>query len=421
MNEKLLQYLWQYKIFRNFNFKDTEGNNIDILDFGQWNSNSGPDFLCAKIKTKGLTLVGNIEIHLKSSDFLTHKHNENPAYKNLILHVVYEHDIDLELLKHKNISTLELANYVDVSSIDKYKILSESKQDIPCKTLLSKKIIPFLFFERTLLKKLEEKSDLLSRSLKQYKNDYEAVLFHRMAYAFGLKTNAEIFQQIAEILDFSVIRKVSQNLFQLEALFFGTAGWLEHAQDETTQKWQQEYRFLQSKHRLSKLHISPKFLRMRPANFPTIRLAQLAQLYHCTPQLFSKIITSGKWEDLSKLFEKVRASSYWDNHYKFGKFTTKSSPKTLSEEFINRILINTVLPFRYFYYKNRNEGNADEILDLYKQATAEDNYIMREWKSIGIFCKNALESQALLWYFKNYCIAKKCLNCDIGYSIIKKS
>ncbi len=232
MNEKLLQYLWNYKIFTDYNFKDIDGNSIEIIDYGKWNSDSGPDFLMAKIKINDLILVGNIELHIKSSDWIFHQHSQNPDYKNIILHVVFQNDADIQEHKSRNIPTLELRHYVDENVFRKYEHLMDENQFIPCEKIFSPDKIPVNFHEENLLRRLEEKSLTIEQDLKIHKNNYEAVLFQHLAYAFGLKINAAVFKQLAETIDFVVVNKIRQNKTQLEALFFGIAGWLQNPGDE---------------------------------------------------------------------------------------------------------------------------------------------------------------------------------------------
>ena len=419
MTEKLLQYLWNYKIFKSFDFKDTEGNAIEILDFGKWNSDSGPDFLFAKIKTKDLVLAGNIELHIKSSDWIFHNHSGDPNFDNLILHVVYQNDVEIEEFSNKNIPTLELKQYIEEETLWKYEQLLHENEFIACEKIFDPKNIPFQFAEEKLLKKLDEKSLEIEASLKNFKNNYEAVLFHYLAYAFGLKVNAAIFKQIAESIDFSVINKIRQNETQLEALLFGTANWLENPEDGQMKIWKREFDFLQTKFQLPDLKFNPKFLRLRPPNFPTIRLSQLANLYHKEPNLFSKIIQAKTIAELLEIFHRVKASEYWDNHFNFGKICEVNNEKFLTKSFVEILIINAVLPIKYTYHKYHNEEITDEILDLYREITAEENTITKGWKNLGVQIENSLESQAFIYHYKNFCESKNCLNCSIFFKTMK--
>ncbi len=420
MNEKLLQYLWNFKVFGNFDFKDTNGNAIEILNFGKWNTNSGPDFLLAAIKSKNVIHVGNIELHVKSSDWIFHQHSHDVNYQNIILHVVFEHDIEIEEFTLKNIPTLELRNYIDENTIKKYEKFANGNHFISCEKLFNPLNIPFHFHEENVLKKLQEKSFFIEEDLERSKNDFEAVLFHHLAYSFGLKVNAFIFKQIAESIDFSVINKIRQNKIQLEALFFGISGWLEKPIDGQTKIWSREFNFLTVKFRLSNIKIHPKFLRLRPPNFPTIRLSQMADLYSQHQNLFSKIISVQNVEELYTIFKDIKASEYWDDKFNFGKTSSHHQPKNLTKEFIDLIILNTILPIKYTYHKYHNEEISEEIINFYKYLPPEKNSVIKNWENLKISINTSLESQSLIYHFKNSCETKNCLNCGIGFKILKE-
>lgn len=416
MTEKELQYLWNNQIFKSVNFKDTEGNPIEILDFGKWNHNSGADFLEAKIKYKNLIFAGNIELHLKSSDWVAHHHSNDKAYDNVILHAVYQHDKNIETLQQRSVPTLELKPYID----EKYfsnKILNTDFPIKTCNKTFKSTPIPRSFLEKLLIEKLNKKSETIELQLIQYKNDYEAVLFHTLAYSFGLKINAEIFQNIAQSVPFSVIRKIQQNPLQLEALFFGKSGWLDTPQDQETQIWQKEFRFIQSKFGIDNFTFSPKFLRLRPPNFPTIRLSQLANLIHIFPSLFSKIIEAKDANDIQNLFTSVRASKYWEEHFTFGKKSAKIQPKPLSKDFINLLIINTIFPIKYTYLKNKQKNAIEEIIQDFSQIPPENNAIIKELSHFHIQFSSALDTQAFIHFYHHYHNPKKCLHCDIVHQI----
>ncbi|SDQ31465.1 Protein of unknown function [Chryseobacterium soldanellicola] len=420
MTEKLLQYLWNYKVFKHFDFKDIEGNSVEIIDFGKWNTDSGPDFLLAKIKINKVIFAGNIELHVKSSDWIFHNHSQDPNYQNIILHVVFQNDTDIEELSKKNIPTLELKDYIDPDIFHRYEKLSEENQFIPCEKIVSQNKIPVNFHKENILKKLEAKSKEIEKSLEQYKNNFEAVLFHHLAYSFGLKVNAFIFKQIAENVDFTIINKIRQNETQLEALFFGISGWLENPVDDQMKIWKREFDFITAKFTISDVKIHPKFLRLRPPNFPTLRLSQLANLYYQHQNLFSKLINSKNSDDLFEIIKNVKASEYWDNHFNFGKISTVDQPKFLSKDFMELIILNAILPVKYTYHKFHREEISTEILDFYKKISSEKNSIIDSWKNLGIQCKTALESQSLIYHHKNYCETKNCLNCGIGFKLLKE-
>lgn len=420
MNEKLLQYLWNFKVFNNFNFKDTHGNSIEILNFGRWNTDSGPDFLMATIKAKNVILVGNIELHVKSSDWIFHQHSHDPNYQNIILHVVFQHDVEIEEFTAKDIPTLELRNYIDERNINKYKEFTNENQFISCEHLFTPDKIPVFFHEENVLRKLQEKSIFIEEDLEKSKNNFEAVLFHHLAYSFGLKVNAFIFKQIAESIDFSIINKIRQNKIQLEALFFGISGWLEKPIDDQMHLWKREFGFLTAKFQLSAITIYPKFLRLRPPNFPTIRLSQLADLYFRHQNLFSKIIAAESTEQLYEIFNNIKTSEYWDDKFNFGKKSAINQPKIISKDFINLIILNTILPIKYTYHKYHHEEIFDEIIKFYKSLPPEKNKVIKNWEKLKMKTSSALETQSLIYHFKSNCEKKNCLNCGIGFNILKE-
>lgn len=418
MNENLLQYLWQHKIFSNFDFKDSDGNLLEIIDFGKFNKNSGPDFSMAKIKTKDIVLAGNVEIHLKSSDWYFHHHDTQKDYQTVILHVVYFNDVDVLELKNAGIPTLELKNYIDDKILAKYQSLENHFEFIPCEKLFEVPKIPFLFPEETLLKKLDEKSIEIENLLIKSKNNYEAVLFQKLAYSFGLKVNAEIYQNIAENIDFKVIQKISQNQFQLESLLFGKGNLLEK-ETEINKKWKTEFDYLKMKFQISEEVFPVKFLRLMPPSFPTIRLSQLSILYHTQPNLFSKVINAKNIKELKSLFERVKTSAFWENHYTFEKSSEDKTEKFLSDDFVEILLINAVLPIIYTYFKNLNSEKTEQIIEFYKNLKPEKNSIISAWKKLGAKFYSALETQAFLFQYKHFCSEKNCLNCSIGFQILK--
>ena len=421
MNEKLLQYLWNFKIFKSFDFKDTAGNKVEILDFGKWNYDSGPDFLHAAVQISGLTLYGHIELHLKSSDWIFHRHSGNPEFENVILHAVLIHDAEIPELEERNVPTLELQDYIDTSLLWKYESLLKENRFIPCEDIFNPDNIPVGFSEETLLRKLDEKAADIEKSLKSTRNNYEAVLFQNMAYAFGLKVNAEQFKLMAEGIDFSLITKISRNLLQLEALFFGLCGWLDQAIDDQMKLWRREFDFLKVKYSLAPWRVFPKFSKLRPPNFPTIRLSQLASLYHLNQNLFSKMISARRITDLYDLFGQVKASEYWDTRFNFGRESTVTGEKYLSREFTDLVLLNAVLPLKYVYTKNTDEDAAENIVGLYRNLAPEKNSITNGWTSLGVDIKDAAQSQAFIYHNKHFCETKNCLNCSIGFQLLKKS
>lgn len=405
MNEKFLQNLWKNKVFNPLLFKDTDGNSIEILDFGQLNTDAGPDFHSAKIRMHNLIFFGNIEFHTKSSDWLLHRHSQQKSYQSIILHIVFEHDQEIPFLKEKNIPTLELKNYISEEIFKQYDSKNGSRF-ILCEEIFEKNRFPDDFLEQIIVEKLENKHLEIKYLLEKTKNDYEAILFQKISYAFGLKVNASVFFDISQNLDFKVIKKVSQNPFQLESLLFGKADLL---QSEEAIKWKKEFKFLTKKFQLDEQIFPAKFLRMMPVSFPTIRLSQLSQLYFHHQNLFSKIINAKNIRELKTLFSEIKTSEYWENHYIFGKETTKKTKK-LSDDFINILILNAILPVIYSYHREKTDIQQF-ILSFYQEMKSEKNTIVNQWKNLGIEMKSALDSQSFIYFHKKWCLEKKCLNC----------
>lgn len=403
MNEKILHQIWKNKNFRDIRFRDIDGNEVEILDFGTLNNDAGPDFHSAKIKTQGLIFFGNIEIHQKSSDWYLHQHQNQKSYQSIILHLVYEHDQEITELKAKNIPTIELKHYISEDFLENFP-----SQFILCENIFENQKLPQNFAQNIIKEKLEEKHWEIKQLLEKTKNDYEAVLFQKIAYAFGLKVNADIFLNIAQNIDFSVIKKLFHKPFQLESLLLGKADLLKENQ-ENSEIYRKEFQFLQNKFGIDDVKFPAKMMRMRPQNFPTIRISQLATLYFLHQNLFSKIINAKNIREIKDLFKAVKTSEYWENHYTFGK-ETKTQTKKLSIDFVEIIIINAIIPIIYSYHKNK-PNILEKIIHFYKELKPEKNTIIEQWKNIGAEVNSALETQALLYYYKKYCQNKKCIDC----------
>jgi len=422
MNEKLLQYIWAYRKFSNINFKSSNGETIDILDFGEWNSDAGPDFSLAKIKINDTILVGSIEFHVKSSDWYLHRHSLSELYTNIILHVVYIDDMKIPEFEKRSIPTLELKNIIDKALLDKYFQMMENDNFIPCQELFDFSKIPVDFYRKLLIEKLEAKSIEFQKTLNENKNNFEALLFQQLAYSFGLKVNSEIFLQLSSSIDYKIINKIRQNTIQMEALFYGMLGLLDDLKENTESAvnlWKREFYFLRSKFDLPKIRLYPKFSKLRPVNFPTIRISQLANLYSQHQNLFSVLIQNKNYLHIKDLLLSISASEYWNNHYVLGKISKDFSKKKLSENFIELLFINCIFPLQYFFYKQNQKTFPNFILYEYGKLSAENNNIIKSWRGIGVKFENALQTQSLIFQYKSYCKVKNCLNCEIGQCLLK--
>ena len=423
MKEDFLHYLWKFKKFDSLNLKTSNLENLTIIHVGQYLELAGPDFFNAQIKIENQKWAGNVEIHLKSSDWYLHQHEKDSGYENVILHVVWENDAAVFRSDNSEIPVLELKDYVDSDTLNNYHSLVAPKSWIYCEKDL-RTIDEFTFKnwqERLFFERLETKSKPIFDLLEKTNQDWESVLFCLLAKNFGLNTNGEIFMKIAQSIPFSVIRKESFEVENLEALIFGTAGLLDNEKEDNYFKdLKFRYFYLLHKYQLDKIVVPPvQFFKHRPDNFPTIRLSQLANLYHKHQNLFSKISNLRSLKESYQLFQ-ICAAPYWQNHYQFDKESSKKK-KTLSKSFIDLILINTIIPLQFAYAKSLGKEVSEDLMELLTEVSAEKNAIIDKFISFGIKPKNALETQSLLQLKKEYCNNSRCLECVIGIELLKNN
>ncbi|MDB4198987.1 DUF2851 family protein [Polaribacter sp.] len=423
MNEDFLQYVWRYKMFSKVDFKTTDNAHLSIIKSGLHNKNAGPDFLNAQLKIDGQTWIGNVEMHLKASDWYLHNHEKDLNYDAVILHVVWENDVDIYMKNNKPIPTLVLKNLIDETVLNNYKNLFLAPTNwLPCKNAIST-VDKFIFNnwkERLFFDRLERKSVEINVLLQQENNNFEAVLFQLLIKNFGLKVNGNSFLRLAQSVDYSVIKKLSFHTNQLAALLFGQAGFLEEeTEDEYQKELRKEYDYLKHKFKLN--HI-PKnefsFFRMRPNNFPTIRIAQLVSLFKKHQNLFSKLIAIDNLKEFYELFTIV-VNPFWQTHYNFESIS-KKSPKKITTSFVDLLIINTIIPLKFLFQKSRGELDEEFFLVLLKKMKPEKNNIISKFSEIGVSSKNAFDTQALLELKNNYCAPKRCLECAIGNAILKR-
>jgi len=424
MREDFLHYVWNYKKFALTQIQTTSDEPIVIRAIGQHNHLAGPDFFNAQLEIGGQRWAGTIEMHLKSSDWYVHGHETDMAYDNVILHVVWEHDIDIYRKNGTAVATLQLKDYVNRDTLENYTKLftTERRSWIPCEKELNQ--IPPLqytaWLDRLYLERLEAKTQEIQHILDRVNNDWEATLFVMLSRNFGTKINAEAFQSLATKLTFPIVRKCAQEPFQLEALLFGLGGLLpENSTDSYVLQLEGAYEFLIHKFGLQSEGILPiQFYKLRPPNFPTIRLSQLARLYTTHPQLFRKSIATTTIEDFYTLF-RIQASRYWDTHYSFSK-THKSRVKKLSKSFIDLLLINTIIPIKFAYGRFTGQEDQEALFALMRQLKPEKNTIISRFDTLGAQAEQALDTQALLQLKKSYCDQQQCLKCGIGNWLMGK-
>jgi hypothetical protein len=421
ISEKLLHHIWKYKLLPNLSFTTIRKESITVLKVGEHNHDAGPDFFNGQISYEGKTWIGNIELHIKTSDWVKHKHETDPAYDNVILHVVYENDLSLEKQPTKNIPVIALKQLIPTSLIEKYQFLLNNKNEIACGNQL-KNISDFTissWLQRLLVSRLEAKLKTIETIFHHSNNDYQETLYQIIAGNFGFKINKEPFIQLARSMPLSILAKHKNNLLQIEALLFGQAGMLDDCLSHPYYtSLQNEYAFLAYKYQLKPLKNSIwKYLRLRPANFPTLRIAQLSALIHQSEHLFSKIIHAHNMAQIATLLN-VSASPYWHHHYTFDSEVTCGQPN-LGKESIENIFINTVAPILFFYGRRNAEiAYETKAINLLESLNPESNKYIEIFKFFGMKAENASDSQAMLQLFTDYCSQKKCLNCNIGHSIL---
>lgn len=423
MREDLLHFIWKYKKLQLQNLVTTRDESLVIIDPGSHNLQSGPDFFNAKINIDGQLWAGNVEVHPNASDWYVHHHEEDVAYDNVILHVVWHDDINVYRKDNSLIPTLELKRYVSEDLLKSYKGLFENRSNkfINCENGISTvdKFTVRNWFERLYIERLEQKSELVNTLLKSSNNDWEKVLFMLLLKNFGLNINGASFLTIAHALDYSIVRKLRNDHFQLESVFFGLAGLLDYnkIKDPYFDSLKKEYAYLRKKFDLAQESVQrPEFFKLRPTNFPTIRLSQIAALYEVHENLFQKVIKAPGLDDLYAIFD-ISASRYWDIHFTFGK-ESKKSPKKLTKPFIDLLLINTILPLKFCYAHHRGTDGIVGIFPIIERIKKEDNSILNKFKATGVQAKTAGDTQAILQLYKEYCSKNKCLQCAIGSSLL---
>lgn len=421
MKEDLLQFIWQYKLFDHSNLLTVNKQPIQILNPGELNKDSGPDFFNSKIKIGDIILAGNVEVHVNAGDWNKHGHQHDAAYKNIILHVVYYNDSKTSSVE--NCEVLELKNHISHNLIKKYESLVNSKKALACTGQIGKldslKIQSWL--NRMLIERLEKKTEYIQQQFEQCKNDYSQTFYLTLAKNFGFKTNAEPFENLARHLPLSLLLKHSDNLFQIEALLFGTAGLLDKSyKDKYLQRLQNEFEFLKNKYGLVPLNAGVwKFMRMRPANFPSVRMWQLAKLIHHSPNLFSEPQHFNSIKKLSEVLQH-EPEGYWQTHYNPGG-KPQQKIGAMGIQSIENILINTIAPFLFFYGKqSANEHLKQAALESFEGTDFESNVKTRYFTKEGLNFKSSGESQALINLFDNYCKNKQCLKCGIASQLLIK-
>jgi len=419
MRESILHYVWQHKLFTAQQLVTTEGEPVDVIDVGKHNTDAGPDFFNAKIRIGETLWAGNVEIHTRSTDWHRHSHHSDMAYNSVILHVVSE--VDGEIFRADGAKIPQLVLVYPKHIAENYDRLITEQKWIACEDKIA--AVPGIVIESwknaLLTERLEQKMQAITTLLTESNQHWEEAFYITLARNFGFGTNSQAFESLAKSVPLSVLGKHKDQLLQLEAVLFGQAGLLtDEATDEYAARLKQEYSFMKAKFGLQPINASQwKLLRLRPDNFPHVRIAQFASLIHSSSKLFSKIVDQPEMEYLRSIFV-CEPSDYWKRHYLF----SHESPvrdKKLGTQSINVLLINTVVPFLFCYAQQKNNQTLkDKALQLLEQLPSERNAIITTWQKLGINSASAYDSQALLQLKKQYCDDKKCLRCRIGHKVL---
>ncbi len=421
MTERLLQFIWQFQYFNKNELTAVSGEPVHIILPGQFNTNQGPDFTDGKVRIDNTTWAGSVEVHIKTSDWNKHEHQHDRNYNNVILHAVWENDATAN-----NVPVIELKTRVSKLLLQRYEELMNSSAFIACqKNIQIVRDITWTSWKETLLAgRLLRKSKAVESCLQQNNFHWEETFWWLLSRNFGIPVNVDAFDAVARSIPLNILSKHKSQIHQLEALLFGQAGLLEknpnkfREEDDYLLLLRKEYQFLQGKYKITPIRIPVHFLRMRPGNFPTIRLAQLAMLVHESAHLFSKIKDAASIRDVKKWFD-VTANDFWHYHYRFDEISAFKK-KRLGNSMIDNIIINTMVPVLFAYGNYHREQNyKDKALQWLEEISAENNSITDGFRHIGIENTNAYDSQALIELKNEFCNKKRCLDCSVGNAILK--
>lgn len=420
MNEESLHFIWKYLLFDTSNLVTTFGEKVSIVKNGTHNTNQGPDFLNAKLKIGETLYIGNVEIHIKNEDWYSHKHTQDKNYDNTILHVVLKKTAEIYTLNSSNnsIPILVLDDYISKHTIENIEKIIESKHTIPCQQIFKKpeEIKILSFKNKLLIERLDKKSDWIFKLFFENNYNIETTFYQVMLYGFGLKVNADIFLDIAKSLPQNVLAKHNGDLFQLEALLFGQANMLEST-DDYALKLRAEYQYLKRVYSLNPITNKPLFSKLMPPSFPTIRLAQFAAFIHNQHGLYSKLIELKTIKEFKPYFD-ISVSEYWLKRYNFSEPNSKISVN-ISEVFINKIILNVIIPLLYTLDKYHNKDTS-RIVEILSELPPESNSILKNMhETLELSNKNAYDSQAIIEWYNTYCTHKKCMECIIGLETMK--
>lgn len=424
MKEEFLHYLWKGRLFNFMDLKTVEGEEVKIIFPGYHNSDAGPDFKQAVLQIDSMKWAGDVEIHIRSSDWYRHHHEVDDKYKSVILHVVYCYDRPVIRQKGETFPTLELSSYIPEGMFEKYLRLVDSLDVVSCRTYLPEMDSLHLqsLLSTVTMERLLRKQEVVKDSVKQCQGDWQEALYRQLAIGFGFKTNATAFELLARSLPYKIIVKHQDSQLQVSALVFGQAGFLneEMPEDDYYSRLKYEYDYLRYKYQLIPVEVCRwNLLRLRPQNFPCQRLAQFAALLYAVPHLLEELVRFCSVENLQKLFS-VSADTYWLTHYHFGKEKILQHSVQLGSSAIYLLIINTVIPFLFAYYCFRGEEHRlEKVVAMLEQIPFEHNKMSRIFEDTPLPRNSALDSQAQIELVQNYCLKKRCIECAIGDQIVR--
>ena len=417
MKEEFLHYIWQHQYFNKANLATVEGEPVQVVRVGFYNTDSGPDFKEAKLRIGEVEWAGSIEIHLRASDWQRHGHETDQKYDQVILHVVWEADSPITRTDGTLIPTIELKGKVDLHLLYKYQQLQLSQHTIPCQNFwpVVPEITKTMMLERSLVERLEQKGEEVLQVFRSYGNDWEQTAYHVLCKGFGFKINQQAFEQLAKALPLSVVRK-QQTAFQVEALLYGMAGFLDIPEpDDYAQQLIKEFSFQQYKYNLTGKGLQRhhwNFLRMRPANFPSVRLAQLAAIVFQPHAFFSKVLEAQTIKEYEALFM-APVSAYWQQHYDIAK-PAKTAQKSMGKGSAHNLIINVAVPLLAAYANYSGDRSyLDKAVAFLEKVKEDSNKYTRLYEALGWRAKSAADNQAALGLFRNYCQPVNCLRCSI--------
>ncbi len=423
MTERLLQFIWQMQYFNSTDLRTASNDLLRIVYPGYLNTNQGPDFQEASIRINATTWVGNIELHVKASDWKLHCHEGDENYRNIILHVVWENDYEVRDGWGNRVPVLVLQDKVPKLLLQRYEELMHAPTVIPCSGSIA--TVPEMIWSswkaRLVAERLQRRVQSIEQYLKETKRHWEEVFWWMLARNFGIAVNSDAFEAIARSLPVSILAKHRHQIHQLESFLMGQAGLLQaDFKEDYPRMLQKEYLFYRKKYNFQPVPRSVHFLRMRPGSFPSVRLAQLAKLLQRLPRLFSRIKSVSAREELKALLT-VTANDYWHYHYRFDE-ASSFKEKMLGRQMIDNIIINTIVPVVFAYGDMKQEQSyKDKALQWLEETPAEHNRITRQWMSLGLANRSAYDSQAYIELAKMYCFTKGCLSCAVGAAILKRS